>query len=141
LPETPLPTDLAWAAPNPYVAGAYARFAAAVEAAGQQSLLTEVRSLVHQQVGNWQGEDPGLSRRWVEEAMVGLDEIHKPAARLALLVALASYQVDEGVIKTFRSQYPEDDKLIGAAAWASFTTARRVGSWLSYALALPSLYV
>jgi AhpD family alkylhydroperoxidase len=59
--------------------------------------------------------------------------LHKPAARLALLVALASYQVDEGVIKAFRSQYPGDDKLIGAAAWASFMAARRIGSWLQEA--------
>jgi hypothetical protein len=112
------------------VAGAYARFAAAVEAAGQQSVPAEVRLLVHKQVGSWQGEDPGLSRHWVEEAIIGLDESHKPAARLALLTALASYQVDEGVIHAFRSQYPGDDKLIGLAAWASFTAARRVGSWL-----------
>lgn len=130
LPEVSLPADLAWAAPNPHVAGAYARLAAVVEAAGQQSLPMVIRVLVQQQVQNWQGEDPGLSRRWLEEAIAGLNEAHKPAARLALLTALASYQVDEGIIKAFRSQHPEDDKLIGATAWASFTATRRVGTWL-----------
>ena len=58
-----------------------------------------------------------------------------------VLTALASYQVDEGAIHAFRSQYQRDDKLTGAAAWASFTAARRIGSWLSHALALPPLYV
>lgn len=130
LPEASLPDDLAWAAPHPHVAGAYARFAAAVEAAGQQALPMEVRSLVYRQLQAWQGEEPGLSRRWLEEAVAGLEETHQPAARLALLAALASYQVDEGVIEAFRSHYPGDDKLLGAAAWASFTAARRVGSWL-----------
>ena len=133
LPEASLPDDLAWAAPNSYVAGAYARFAAAVEEAGQQSLPAEVRVLVQQQVQTWQGQDPGLSRRWVEEAIAGLDEAHKPAARLALLTALASYQVDEGAIKAFRAHHPGDDKLVGATAWASFTAARRIGSWLHVA--------
>jgi AhpD family alkylhydroperoxidase len=133
LPAAALPADLAWAAPNPHVAGAYARLAAAVEEAGQQSLPAEVRTLVQQQVQTWQGEAPGLSRRWVEEAIARLDEVHQAAARLALLTALASYQVDEGVITAFRSQHPGDDQLIGAAAWASFTAARRVGSWLHMA--------
>ncbi|MCK6629226.1 MAG: carboxymuconolactone decarboxylase family protein [Anaerolineae bacterium] len=133
LPDVSLPADLAWAASNPSVAGAYARLAAAVEAAGERSLPTVVRALVQQQVQNWQGVDPGLSRRWLEEAITELDETYKPAARLALLTALASYQVDEGIIRAFQTQYPGDDKLIGATAWASFTAARRAGDWLQVA--------
>jgi len=61
---------------------------------------------------------------------VDLDEVDRSAARLALLTALASYQADEGVIEVFRIQQPGDDKLIAATAWASFTAARRVGTWL-----------
>ena len=59
-----------------------------------------------------------------------LAEVKRPAARLALLTALASYQIDKDTIAAFRAQQPGDDKLIAATAWASFTAARRVGTWL-----------
>ena len=71
-----------------------------------------------------------MSRHWAEEVIANLDDVHKPAARLALLTALASYQVDEGVINAFRAYQPGDDELINATAWASFTATRRIGSWL-----------
>lgn len=130
LPEAALPQDLEWAKSNPVVAGAFARFAAAVEEVGRESLSEEVRTLVAQRIQAWNGEDPGLSRAWVEQAIQELDEASKPAARLCLLTALASYQVDEGIVNEFRTLQPEDEKLLGATAWASFTAARRIGTWL-----------
>jgi len=130
LPAAELPADLAWAAGSPAVAGAFARWAAVVNHAGRSVLPAPVRILVRERVQAWKGENPGLGRGWVEEAVAGLDEADQPAARLALLTALAPYQVDESVIAAYRAQHPGDDKLIEAAAWASFTAARRVGSWL-----------
>jgi hypothetical protein len=73
----------------------------------------------------------GMSRRWVEEAIAEIKTEHQAAARLVLLIAFASYQVDAGVIESFRVQHPEDAQLIAAAAWASFTAARRAGEWLA----------
>jgi AhpD family alkylhydroperoxidase len=130
LPEAELPHDLEWAKSNPVVAGAFARFAAAVEEVGQASLSEQVRTLVKNKIQAWHGEDPGLSRSWVEEAIQELDETSKAAARLCLLTALASYQVDEAVVNEFRTLQPEDEKLLGATAWASFTAARRISTWL-----------
>jgi hypothetical protein len=43
------------------------------------------------------------------------------------------------VINAFRAQQPGDDKLIEATAWASFTAARRIGSWLCVAEAEEAL--
>ncbi len=77
----------------------------------------------------------GISRRWVDEALADAKTAHLPAARLMLTTALASYQVDAGLIEDFRSQYPDDAQLIAATAWASFTAARRVGLWLAEPLA------
>ena len=130
LPAADLPADLTWAAASPTVADAFARWTAVAEEAGQETLPTDVRALVRERVEAWNGESTGLSRGWVEEAIVDLDEVDRSAARLALLTALASYQVDEGAIEAFRTQQPGDDKLIGVTAWASFTAARRIGSWL-----------
>jgi len=131
LPEAEFPTDMGWAASSPTVAGAFARWAAVVEIAGQEALPADVLLLVRTHIDAWNGEPPSLSRGWVDAAIAGLDDAEKPAARLTLLTALASYQVDEGIINTFRAQQPGDDKLIAATAWASFTAARRVGTWLS----------
>jgi AhpD family alkylhydroperoxidase len=131
IPHAELPDDLAWAAENPAVAGALAGFAALVEEAGRAALPEPVRDLVRRRIGAWSGEDPGLGRGWVEEAAAGLAEPHRAAARLALLAALASYQVDAGIVMDFQAHYPGDAQLIGAAAWASFAAARRAGTWIA----------
>ena len=78
----------------------------------------------------WDGKDLALGRHWVEEAMDGLNEKSKDIGRLVLLTALAPYQVDEGVVNAFTAHITGDDRLIGALAWGSFTTARRIGTWL-----------
>lgn len=130
LPEAELPVDLGWAAASPTISSAFARWAAVIEIAGQETLPANVRAVVREHVAAWNGESPGLSRNWVETAIAGLADSEKPAARLALLTALAPYQIDENIIVAFRAHEPEDEKLIAATAWASFTAARRVGSWL-----------
>lgn len=130
LPESELPADLAWAKTSPNIAGAFARFAAAVNRAGREFIPQDVRDCVVEQVRAWDGKGPGLGRHWVEEAMNGLNEKSKDIGRLVLLTALAPYQVDEGVVKAFTTHSIGDDRLIGALAWGSFTAARRIGTWL-----------
>ncbi len=130
LPVAEPPADLAWAAANPTIASAFARWVAVVETAGQNALPDVVRDLVSTRVTAWNGEAPGFSRNWVEEALVELDDSSKPAARLALLVTLAPHQLDKKVIQDYRAQHPGDDALIGVTAWASLSAARRVGTWL-----------
>jgi AhpD family alkylhydroperoxidase len=133
LPKAQLPDDLAWAAGTPSVAGALAGFARVIEEAGKQVLPQVVRLLLNERVKEWNGEEMGISRHWVEEAVVKIEPEYRAAARLTLLTAFASYQVDSSIIDAFRSQYDgsrADAKLIAATAWASFTAARRVGEWL-----------
>jgi hypothetical protein len=131
VPKATLPDDLSWAALNPNVAGAFAGFVQVVEEAGTAVLPEQVRLLVSERVQAWNGEAMGISRRWVEDAVVEIEEAHRAAARLALLTALASYQVDSSIVEVFQAQYPEDAQLIAATAWASFTAARRVSVWIA----------
>jgi AhpD family alkylhydroperoxidase len=138
LPEAKLPDDLAWASGSPVLAGAWARFAAATERAGERSLPAEVRSRLLAQLDEWRGGDPGLGVAWLERALEGLDQRQIPAARLALLVALAPYRVDEQVVDAFRAGAgPEaidaDARLVGAVSWSALAAARRIGSWLAVA--------
>jgi AhpD family alkylhydroperoxidase len=130
LPEADLPADLNWAKPNPTIAGAFARFAAVIEEAGTYALSAEVRACVQERVQGWNGETLRLNKQWVEQAISGFNDASKAAGRLALLAALSPYEVDEGIVLAFRVHFPEDDRLLGTLAWASFTAARSIGSWL-----------
>ncbi|MFD7659889.1 carboxymuconolactone decarboxylase family protein [Actinosynnema sp. NPDC059797] len=130
LPDAPLPDDLRWAEGNPAVAGAFARGAAAVERAGRRSAPDEVRELVSAHLARWDGRPLGVSRAWVEEAVGDLPPGHRATGRLALLTALASYQVDQGVIDDFRAVSPTDRALIDVTSWASMAAARRIGGWM-----------
>lgn len=131
LPESPLPGDMTWATSNSFIVGAFARAAAAAEEAGRAALPDRVRALVSNRIAEWRGEAPGLSRAWVTEGTASLDEADQPLARFALLVALAPSQVDPSVIAAFRARRAADQDLVGAAGWAAFTAARRVGGWLT----------
>lgn len=131
VPAAPLPADLAWAQPNKVVSSALAGFSNVVEEAGLATLSTPVRLLAHQYLQRWQGAAPGLSRRWVEDAIGDLPERERSAARLVLLTALAAYQVDAASIAAFRTHYPTDQQLIEVTAWASWLAARRATSWFA----------
>lgn len=130
LPPAPEPDDLDWARPNQVVAEAFARSYAAAESVGVRSVPEGVRALVHERLSTWDGEAPGLSRSWVEEAVAALPPAERPAGRLALLVALASYQVDEGVVDDFRRTGADDAALIDLVFWAGMAAARRASTWI-----------
>lgn len=132
LPAAPLPDDLAWASGDSIIADAFARAATAFEALGQRFVAEPVRRLVTRRLTERRGEEPGLSRAWVTSAIDVLPPLHRPQGKLALLAALASYQVDAGVLDAARTQPGPtgDEMLVSTAAWASFTAARRVGSWV-----------
>jgi AhpD family alkylhydroperoxidase len=131
LPDAPLPADLAWTAPQPTIAAAFARAAAAFDAAGAATLPEPVRALVAARVAAWRGEAMPLDRRWVDDAAAPLDRALHPAARLALLTAFAPERVDDAVVADFAARRPGDATLVAAAAWASFTAARRIAGWLA----------
>lgn len=132
-----LPADLPWARGNPGVAGAFARYAAAVEAAVQGALPESVRESVLERLEAWDGSDPGLGgldARELDAALAGVPPEERGAGRFALLTALASYRVDDSVVAAYRARYPTDAQLLGAGAWVSYVSARRVGKWLWEAL-------
>lgn len=104
--------------------------AAALLDAGSLLLGPPARSLVERRIQQWRGENQGLSRVWVEHAVDELPVGDRAVARLALLTALASYQVDDDVVTSARRALPGDAEIVQVASWAAFTAARRIGSWL-----------
>lgn len=130
LPRVDLPDDLSWAAPNETIAAAFAGFAAIVEQRTNDVVSHEVQRLLRDQLDSWNGDDPGFRTTWLDDAIATVSEDDQPAARLALLTALASYRVSEDDIDAFRAQHPTDEALIVLTSWASFTAARKIGTWL-----------
>jgi AhpD family alkylhydroperoxidase len=130
LPAAPLPGDLAWAAGNPSIGGAFARAAAAIEAAGGRSVPEPVRNLVLATLAKWDGQPTGRSRGWIDAAVCELAAAHRPAGRLALLTALASYQVGQSDVDAFRDGgQPGDQALVELTSWSSMAAARRIATW------------
>jgi len=129
LPAAALPADMAWAVESPTVAGAFARLAWAVEEEGKNALADEVREMVHRHVQEWNGEIPDFGKTGgMVAALTGNAQV---AARLTLTTALSPSQVTPGMVYAYLAAWPEQEKLLGALSWASFTTARRIGTWLN----------
>lgn len=133
LAAAPPPAGVTWAAGNDDVAAAVARSYRAFELAGARSLPDAVRRLVLDRLETWRGEDTGLSTAWCEELIADLPANERSAGRLALLTAVSSYQVDEGVIGEFRTFDPSDAGLVDAVAWSAFAASRLIGDRLAAA--------
>jgi AhpD family alkylhydroperoxidase len=131
LPRAKPSPEFDWTAPRPALAAAFGSLEAVIEELGQDVLVEPVRELVQDRVATWRGEEPGISRSWVEEAVRNLEDHDRAAGRLALLVAIAPYQIDDGIIAGFRDTQPSDADFLAAASLASFTATRRIAGWLS----------
>ena len=122
LPSAALPEDLRWAAPNPRIADAVARYAAAVERATSGVISPEVRALVERELRSWAHELMPLSRSWADQAVAGLDGEDRAVAKLALILAKSPGQASEDLVTPLAGADP--DRFVRILAWCSFTGAR-----------------
>jgi alkylhydroperoxidase family enzyme len=127
LPAAAVPAGEEWAIPAPAVAQAVARSYAVFEAAGARSLSPEVRGLVLGRLGEWRGEQTGLSTAWCEKLLTGLSPADRAAGRLAMLTVFASYRITEDLVAEFRRHHPADSALLEVTGWASFAAASLIG--------------
>jgi hypothetical protein len=127
LPDARLPEDMSWAAGHATIAGAFARASAVIDSAGARSLPREVQELVHTKLSG-DASDIGLSRSWVDHAVAELPAGDRAVAKLALLTALASFQVDDDVVASAGRACADDAALIEVTAWASLAAARRAAA-------------
>ena len=131
LPEAALPEDLDWARSNPRVADALARSTAAVEREAAGVIRAKVRMTVWTALASWQGEQMPISRSWVEPELGGLAGKDRHIARLAIVLAKAPYQVDEGMAEAVLQDAGDEARFVRILAWASFTGARRFANILA----------
>jgi hypothetical protein len=125
LPAASLPEDMKWASPNPRIAAAVSRWAAAVRRESAHVITPAVRQAVQRSMQSWEGESMPISRSWVEQEIQKLSGQDRDLARLALVVAKAAYQVDDSLVDAVLGEERDEVKLIRVLAWASFSAARR----------------
>jgi hypothetical protein len=123
LPPAELPADLSWAAADPRIADAVARWTAAVERETCFVVPGAVRECVQSSLRAWSNERMPISRAWVEAEVAGLDGPDRALARLALVLAKAPYQVSADLVEPLIDG--GEDRFVRILAWASFTAARR----------------
>lgn len=121
----------AWAAGAPAVATAFAALGTAVEEAVADVLTTDAREATAARIAGWDGEPPPLGSEWLDEPLAGLPAADQPAARLAILTAVASHRAGEEPLAAFRRRHPGDAALVGLTAWAAYRAADRVAARLT----------
>jgi AhpD family alkylhydroperoxidase len=124
LPQAELPKDMLWAQSNPRVAGAVARWAAAVEKEGARVISPEVRKLVADNLRAWRGEQMPLNSSWIDAAVENVRGDDRAIARLAIVIARASYRVTDKMVAEVMGDEGDEERLIRILAWSSFTAAR-----------------
>ena len=131
LPPAELPADMEWARPNPRVADAVSRYAAAVEKEGAKVISPRVREAVTRSLKAWNGEPMSLDSRWIDADVQGLSGDEEAIARLAVVVAKASYRVTDKMVNDVLGTNHDEERFIRILAWSSFTTARRFAQILA----------
>jgi AhpD family alkylhydroperoxidase len=129
LPPAKLPAELPWAEQNPHVAAALAKFVAAVERAA--NVPPGVRDLLNDELASWAGAAPELGRSVLDDTAERVAPANRAAARLALTVAVAPWQVDDALVADYRAVRGSDAELVGLVAAAALAAARRVSTWIA----------
>lgn len=125
LPPAELPADMQWAEPNPRIADAVSRYAAAVEREGAKVISRRVQEAVIRSLDAWNGEAMPLDSRWIDADVRSLNGDEEAIARLAVVVAKASYRVTDKMVNDVLGTHRDQERFIRILAWSSFNAARR----------------
>ncbi|WP_371520681.1 DNA-binding protein [Kitasatospora sp. NBC_01300] len=120
----------AWAGDG-VIGPAYLALRAAASEGG--GLLTDLaRAAVLDALATWDGTHPPLGGDPVGPYLAGLAAPERPAARLALLTALAPYRLAEADVAAWRAVRPgaDDGELTRLLAFGAFAAVERVAGWI-----------
>jgi AhpD family alkylhydroperoxidase len=94
--QTPLPEHLHWAASAGASGQALAYFHQTILALGERLIAPQTQKVVLETIKS--KPSLGLSRHWADKAVASLEPKEQIVAKVLLLAALASYQIDENLI-------------------------------------------
>ncbi len=129
LPEATLPEEFHWVASNALIAESLSRWNHVVEEEIHHVLSSEAQQLIRDNLSTWQGGQAPLSRRWVEEEIKDLQGAEHDKARLVLLIAKASYQIDDGIIGQVTRHGVSEADLVRLGAFGAFMGAKTIANW------------
>lgn len=129
LAEGSVPDDLQWSLSNPLVAQSLARWNRVLEKGISTVLSSETINGISQNLLNWEGGSSSISKNWVEDEIKSIPKQEKNKARLALLVAKVSYQIDDSLIQQLVNEGISESDLIKLGAWGAFMGAKTVANW------------
>ena len=66
-----------------------------------------------------------LDGEWIDKALEGLNGDDAAIARLAIVLAKASYRITEKMIADVMGEHRDEERFIRILAWSSFTAARK----------------
>ena len=135
LPPGELPDDMQWAKPNPRVADAVSRWAAAVEREGAKVVSSTARKTITDSLNRWNGEKMPLDTNWIACDVAGLNGEDKAIARLSIVLAKASYRVTEKMVSDVLGEHQSEERFIRILAWSSFAAARRFAQIIAQKIA------
>jgi AhpD family alkylhydroperoxidase len=123
--DAPLPEHLAWAQPHRSIAKALAYFHQQIWQLADPPIPESVQRFVLEFVQVHERQSMGLSRRWADDAVHNLEPEQRALAKLLLLTALASYQIDDALIQSVRESMPTDADLVAVLAWGAYAIYNR----------------
>jgi len=129
LPEGELPGDLEWSRPAPLVAKSLARWNKVLANGVSEVLSVSAQEIILNSLAKWEGGPSALSRAWVEKEIKDVPAYERNRAGLALLVAKASYQIDDSVIQELADEGASEADLVRLGAWAAFAGAKTAANW------------
>ncbi len=129
LAEAELPLEFRWSTSNLLIAESLSRWNHIVEEEINEALSKEAQQWVRDNLRDWQGGQAPLSRRWVEEEVKDLKGAERDKARLVLLVAKASYQIDDSIIEQVTQHGVSEADLVRLGAWGAYMGAKTIANW------------
>ncbi|MEZ0069388.1 AhpD family alkylhydroperoxidase [Streptacidiphilus sp. MAP12-20] len=130
----PTSTPPAWAGDSP-IGVAYATLRS-IAGAGSELLSPEALARVSATIGAWDGAHaPLAATAWLDAPLSDLPTAERPAARLALLAALAPYRLTDADVASWRAADPtapgSDADLLRLLAYGAMAAVEQIEGWIA----------
>lgn len=130
LPNQKIPEDLSWIKTSPTVAGAYARFANAIQNIEETYVPIKTKEKILQYMKQWNPKNPQSQSNTINKETIKMDPKIKTATTLALLTIDNPYRITKETINNLKKHYPNQNHLLAITSWASFKKATKIATWL-----------
>lgn len=123
--------DFFWAISNARVAYTFSYFQKTLESTAEKNIPVEVRNFLCDQIEEWNGADLELNDQKLASLTAHFSKENRLLASMLYLTAFSPHKIRHYHFEEFKATNIGDDAFIlSALAWASFSTATRIGKQL-----------